>query len=79
METKDTNEIGALWLKEAKSGTKYFSGIINGENIVIFKNNNKRLEKHPDYIVLKSEPKAQGSQSNVKKVNDVFNDEEIPF
>lgn len=56
MSERETNEIGALWLKQSKKGTKYLSGTVNGQAIVIFRNQNKRSEKAPDYRILKSEP-----------------------
>lgn len=53
--------IGALWLKTAKNGSKYMSGVveINGEkhSIVVFKNNYKEQDKHPDYRIFPSEPR----------------------
>jgi uncharacterized protein (DUF736 family) len=58
------DELGALWLKEGKNGT-YMSGKLTtpgGEEVqvVVFKNNYKKEEKHPDYRILKSKPKEAG-------------------
>jgi single-stranded DNA-binding protein len=62
MQNQNNNSIGALWLKESGTG-KYMSGVIeiNGQkiNIVVFRNDYKKLPKHPDYRILKSEPKNQ--------------------
>ena len=48
------DSIGALWLKEGKKG-EYFTGnvVIDGEkhSIVIFKNDYKKEDKHPDYKI----------------------------
>ncbi len=34
-------KIGALWLKDGKSG-KFMSGVIGGKNVLIFKNTRKQ-------------------------------------
>ena len=74
------NDIGALWLKESKSGNKFMGGVIevNGEkiNIVVFKNNYKEKENHPDYKILKSQPKEE--QKPAQAAEKVFQDD-IPF
>lgn len=53
------NSIGALWLAEAKNGTKYLRGEIelDGEKhkIIVFKNDYKKEDKHPDYRIFQSE------------------------
>ena len=72
------NEIGALWLNESKSGSKYMSGVVevNGvkQKIIVFKNNYKQEEKHPDYRILKSEPKQQQAFTGPEEFQD-----DIPF
>lgn len=62
---------GVLWLKTDKNGGKYFSGIIGGKPVVIFKNKNKNSEKHPDYIVY-----PQQSKDSLPSRDD---DNEVPF
>ena len=47
------DEIGALWLKHSAGGD-YMTGTINGVKVVIFTNNYKTAEKHPDFRVFKS-------------------------
>ena len=82
MENKKS--IGAFWLKTAKSGTKYMSGVIefNGEkhNIVMFKNTSKNEDKHPDYRIFLSEEKKENHPKSVS-VNNYADvpDDEIPF
>lgn len=57
MANKD-DEIGALWLKTSQKGTKFMSGTINGQDVVIFKNTMKQPgEKTPDYRVYRSTPR----------------------
>jgi uncharacterized protein (DUF736 family) len=51
------DKLGALWLKTSAKGAKFMSGKINGVDVVIFKNTFKEEEKHPDYIVYKSQPR----------------------
>ena len=52
------DKLGALWLKTSKKGTKFMSGKIGGEDVVIFKNNFKEEDKQPDYIVYRSQPRG---------------------
>lgn len=52
----DPNELGALWIKSGPKGD-YMTGTINGVKVVVFKNKNKREDKHPDWRVLKSVPR----------------------
>lgn len=58
--SKDPNEIGALWIKESAGGKAYLSGKIEGIGyVVVFKNNNKKSDKQPDYRILKSKPREE--------------------
>ena len=72
-----TKSIGALWLKESKSGMAYMSGVIELDEkktqIVVFKNN-KEKENQPDYRILESKP--MGEQKPTEKEEDISN---IPF
>ena len=47
--------LGALWVSATKDGKKYLSGeiAIDGQKtkIVVFKNNYKEEDKHPDYKI----------------------------
>ncbi len=64
---KDPAELGALWEKSSARGT-YFSGTINGQAVVVFRNDKKTPgSKSPDYRVLKAKPRddaAQGRQAD---------------
>jgi uncharacterized protein (DUF736 family) len=75
-------KIGALWLKTAKSGQKYYSGNIEIADkkipIVIFKNTQKENEKQPDYNIILSEPKQQGTV-NQAIASKNSPDSQIPF
>jgi len=54
-------DIGALWLRMSKNGAEYMSGAIEIDGvkhqIVAFKNNYKKSEKHPDYRIFLSTPR----------------------
>lgn len=60
MPNKD-DKIGALWMKQTRDNADYFKGSIEiggqRQEIVIFRNGFKEAEKHPDYIVYKSQPR----------------------
>lgn len=64
---RNPDEIGALWLKSGRNG-EYWTGTINGQKVVVFPNNRKKSDKHPDMRVLLSRPQGQ----RVEK-------EDIPF
>lgn len=52
--------IGGLWLNQSKGGKKYMSGSINGQKIVMFKNDFKEEgSKAPDYKIFASEEREQ--------------------
>ena len=73
--------LGGLWLRTSKKGTKFFSGTINGERVVIFKAREKRNEKSPDYEVFRSEPPvARTAQASSAQASDTgITDADIPF
>lgn len=55
----ENGKIGALWLNTLKAGNKYLQGTIDTKQgkikITILKNNKKKEDKHPDYIIFRSE------------------------
>ncbi len=63
-------KIGALWLKKDKNGQDFFSGIIGGKSVLVFKNKYKEANNHPDYLVYPG-------QDKIPKKKDPGN--EIPF
>lgn len=52
------DELGALWEKEGSNGL-YMTGKINGQSVVVFKNRQKKNDKHPDWRVLKAKPRTE--------------------
>jgi uncharacterized protein (DUF736 family) len=69
-------KLGALWLRKDKDGASYFSGsledLAQDIPVVVFKNNKKEQDNHPDYIVYRSEPQAE-------KKEKVATADQIPF
>lgn len=55
-------KLGALWIKTGKKG-KFMSGVIKIDDvetkIVVFKNDRKESDKHPDYNIMLSEERKQ--------------------
>lgn len=72
-----TESMGALWLNESKSGKKYMSGVVEigdeKHKIVVFKNDYKEEDKHPDYKIYASQPKGEA-----KPESPDF-DDDVPF
>ena len=72
-------DCGALWLNVSKTGTKYMSGSVEIDGvktkIVVFKNNYKEEEKHPDYRIFLSTP--QGALAREEKAHEFKDD--VPF
>ncbi len=44
-------KIGALWEKSGAKGT-YLSGVIGGKNVICFRNDYKKSDKHQDWNVI---------------------------
>lgn len=77
MSERDPNERGALWEKTSAKGT-YFTGTIDGQPCVVFKNTNKKEgSKAPDWRVLKPTPKDGAPASH--NLNAPIADTDIPF
>lgn len=58
MPNQNPDELGALWEKPSSRGV-YMTGTINGQPVVLFKNDRKTAgSKQPDWRVLKSKPKS---------------------
>lgn len=57
-------ELGALWLKQSKSGMKFYSGHVDGSKVIIFSNKNKANDRAPDLVVYKSEELETPNQND---------------
>lgn len=64
---KDPRELGALWVRVSANGTRYMTGKIGNEDVVVFENKNKK-GKAPDYRVMRSEPR-DGQSSGTRKLD----------
>lgn len=68
-------QLGGLWVNESKSGTKYMTGYLGNLKIMIFRNNYKSEDKHPDYVMyLAEKPRDRDNGSD-----DNENTDDIPF
>lgn len=60
MPNKD-DKIGALWARQTRDHADYFKGSIEiggqKHEVVVFRNGFKDSERHPDYIVYRSQPR----------------------
>jgi len=63
---KQMVNIGGLWVNKSKSGEIYLSGYLNGAKLLIFKNNFKKDEKQPDYVMYVT-PNQQRQQSSASE------------
>ena len=61
-------KIGALWLKTSNDGKKYMSGTIEypgtSFSIVVFKNEDKEKDSHPDYNIIYSPAKKESKSED---------------
>jgi len=54
-------EITGLWANKSKNGDTYYSGYMGKSAILIFKNNYKTEDKHPDLRMFVAEGKKKGN------------------
>jgi uncharacterized protein (DUF736 family) len=55
---KREDECGALWQKLNRDGEAFYTGTINGEDVIIFENKFKKSDAHPHFRVYKSQRKT---------------------
>ena len=53
------DEIGALWQRQTKTGRPYFTGKVNGQDVVIFENTSTQNPKAPHFRVYISRPREE--------------------
>ena len=51
--------LGGLWLNTSRGGEKYFSGNLGSGRVLVFRNQHKRTDKDPDYVLYIA-PKQEG-------------------
>jgi len=74
-------EITGLWANKSKNGDTYYSGYMGKSAILIFKNNYKTEDKHPDLRMFVAEGKKREEQTNVTSSTPPVGDgrSSIPF
>ena len=64
----ENKNMGALWSKTSDKGKKYMSGIIEIDGVkhqvVVFKNDHKTADNHPDYKIYPSKKRGQKEADN---------------
>jgi uncharacterized protein (DUF736 family) len=75
--------IGAFWLHRKSDGEIYLSGSLNGAKLLLFKNQFKKGEKHPDFILFVANPEKKDTPSADELDSDFSmppdDDKDIPF
>lgn len=75
---KEMIELMALWEKKDKNGNTFYSGSLNGLDVVVFKNKFKESDRHPDFKVYLSKKEKREEQTGQRSTNPQRNDD-IPF
>lgn len=78
MTTTDTNseqgamlQLGGLWVNESKNGNKYMTGYLGNLKLMVFRNNYKTDDKHPDYVMYLAEKPRNNENSNEETQDDI--------
>ena len=67
----EDRELGALWVHVKPDGTKYLTGSVNKEKIIIFKNKYKEEnERAPDFRIYKQKSIDQAPQSKAEELQE---------
>jgi len=66
-------QISGLWLNTSASGRKYFKGKLNGNDLLVFKNEHKTHDKQPDYILYIAPYRAPDTSDDLTE-DDPFSD-----
>lgn len=69
---RNMDKVGALWKRVSKKGEDFFTGIVGGQSVVIFKNNRKNKPNQPDYEVFKGQDRTELPPKDQTE-------EEVPF
>ena len=67
----EDRELGALWVHTKPDGTKYLTGSVNKEKIIIFKNKYKEEnERAPDFRGYKQKAMEQTSEQKAEELQE---------
>lgn len=64
-------QLGGLWVNESQSGTKYMTGYLGNLKIMVFRNNFKTEDKHPDYVMYLTEKQRDTEKSDEGDKDDI--------
>lgn len=67
-------QLGGLWINESKKGEKYMVGYLGNLRLLIFKNQYKKEEKHPDYIMYVDEKERKEENAEADDMLDTSED-----
>ncbi len=71
---ENTVKLGGLWINKTREGKVFMSGSFGySAQILVFKNEYKKTDKDPDYIVY------LGQKERKEKQETEINDSEVPF
>ncbi|MFX0197221.1 MAG: hypothetical protein ACFFCW_13940 [Candidatus Hodarchaeota archaeon] len=70
-------QVAAFWKKESKNNRTYYQGKIGKGRLLLFKNEKKDSEKHPD-LILYIVPQDQEKREDRERTED-NHDPDIPF
>lgn len=68
---KEMIQLAAFWKKESKNGRTYYQGQLGDGRLLLFKNEHRDNEKHPDLILYivpinQKRDRRQGAEENVR-------------
>jgi hypothetical protein len=67
-------QLAGLWKKESKDGKTYYAGTLGGGRLLLFKNDRKETENHPDLVLYFAEEKGKG-----KRKKETIKEDKVPF
>jgi hypothetical protein len=60
-------QLTGLWKGTDKNGNPTLTGTLGGARVMIFKNNYKKEDKHPDYIVYLAEQQKKDEKGKAEE------------
>ncbi len=69
----------AFWKRESKNGRRYYQGRMGDGKLLLFHNEHKKEENHPDLILCVVPQPEKREQKQNGQTNDETGEEDIPF